>query len=387
VTVLCVVQARMGSSRLPGKVLKDVGGRPMLLYMLERLAPLRVDELVVATTDLDRDSPVADAAAAAGRPVVRGSEQDVLARFGACLDRHPADTVVRLTADCPLADPALVEAVVDLHMARGADYTCNVLPRTFPKGLDVEVMSAGSLRTAAAEARDQPEREHVTPFLYRHPERFRLANLRSGDDLGDERWTVDTADDLEFVRRVVEDFGGRTDFGWRDVLTAVGRKPVRSDGVYLRPAIASDADDVLRWRNEPDAVRRSGTGRPADPAEHRDWFAGRLDDPATRLWIAELDSTSVGFVRVDVASAVGTVSIAIDADRRGHGLGTAILHAVLERLEGDFQIEVLEALVQPDNVASLRAFQAAGFRPAGQRGPLTLLRWARMEDTRRESTS
>ena len=182
----------MGSSRLPGKVLEDLGGRPMLRFQLDRLAPLDVDHLVVATSTLARDDAIAEVAAAGGTPVVRGPEADVLERFLVALRTYPADTVVRLTGDCPLSDPGIIGEVVALHHERGADYTSNVFPRTFPKGLDVEVVSADALRTAAAEATDAAEREHVTPYLYRHPERFRLANLRSGLGLGDERWTVDT---------------------------------------------------------------------------------------------------------------------------------------------------------------------------------------------------
>ena len=128
----------------------------------------------------------------------------MLDRFAAALDAHPADHVVRLTADCPLADPVLVEAVLARHLDRGADYTSNVFPRTFPRGLDCEVMTAAALRTAHAEATDPAEREHVTPFLYRRPERFALANMRNDVPLGREGWTVDTADDLAFVRRIVD---------------------------------------------------------------------------------------------------------------------------------------------------------------------------------------
>jgi spore coat polysaccharide biosynthesis protein SpsF len=387
-SVLCVIQARTGSSRLPGKVLADLGGRPMLRYMLDRLSALGVDDLVVATTTLDRDTPVATVAREAGRPVVRGSEDDVLGRFIAALDEHPADTVIRLTADCPLVDPGLVADVLSLHQTRGADYTCNVLPRTFPKGLDVEVMSAPALEDAGAEARSPAEREHVTPFLYRHPERFKLANLRSGQDLGEERWTVDTADDLAFVRSVATAFGDRTDFGWREVLAAVGPTARPAPGrLHLRPAQATDADALLRWRNDPDAVRQSASGLTVEHEEHRQWLAERLEDPGTRIWIAEVDGTPVGMVRVDVTNAVGTVSIAVDQGTRGRGLGTAILRGLVERLEGDFQVETLEAFARPSNVASVRAFEGAGFRPSGDSGTFTVLRWAKMDGPQRESAS
>ena len=220
----CVVQARTGSSRLPGKVLAPIAGIPMLELMLHRLQSLAVDSLVVATTAYPRDEPVVDIAERCGVPVVRGPENDVLARFVLALEMHPASTVVRLTADCPVTDPRLVEAVIARHHERDAAYTANVLPRTFPRGLDVEVVHADALRAAHEEAVDPAEREHVTPFVYRRPERFELANLRSGLRLGDERWTVDTADDLEWVRSAFEAVGD-IDASWQHVLAAVRCRP------------------------------------------------------------------------------------------------------------------------------------------------------------------
>lgn len=219
---LAVVQARMGSTRLPGKVLADLGGRPVLELMLDRLARAHVDHLVVATSDLPGDDPVADLATRVGVPVVRGSEADVLGRFLVALDRFPADDVVRLTADCPLIDPLVVDAAVGLHRRTGADYTSNSLERTFPDGLDVEVVRAAALRAAAAEATARDEREHVTPFLHRHPERFRLASLETDEWLGHERWTLDTPADLARLREIVAALRDPVQAGWHDVLAVAG---------------------------------------------------------------------------------------------------------------------------------------------------------------------
>jgi spore coat polysaccharide biosynthesis protein SpsF len=216
VKALVVVQARMGSTRLPGKVLADLAGRPLLAFLLERLAALPWKR-VVATSELDRDDAVAAAAAEAGVAVVRGPEEDVLTRFAMAIDAYEPDLVVRLTADCPLSDPALVRAAVEQQRTAGADYVSNTVVRTFPDGLDVEVVRASVLRQAALEATDGFEREHVTPFVYRHPERFSHEVLRNDVDLSAERWTVDTAEDLEFVRSVVDRLGSSS-FGWRDVL-------------------------------------------------------------------------------------------------------------------------------------------------------------------------
>jgi len=212
----------MGSSRLPGKVLADLGGRPVLELMIDRLARAHVDHLVVATSDLPTDDPVAALAERGGVGVVRGPEADVLARFALALDRYPADDVVRLTADCPLVDPVIVDSALGLHRRCGADYTSNSLERTFPDGLDVEVVRADALRAAAVEATRPDEREHVTTFLHHHPERFALASLETAEQLGHERWTLDTADDLERLRTII---GGLTDpvaAGWHEVLAVAG---------------------------------------------------------------------------------------------------------------------------------------------------------------------
>ena len=357
----CVVQARMGSTRLPGKVLADLGGQPMLGFLLHRLSRLADATIVVATSDLDRDDPIEEVALAHGAAVVRGPEQDVLARFGMALERFPAATIVRITGDCPLVDPAIVRSVIELHRSRAADYTCNVLPRTYPKGLDVEVIAASALRVAIAEARDPAEREHVTPFFYRHPERFTLANLRSGVELGEERWTVDTAEDLEVVRDIVGRFAPDQDFGWQSILEIVGRKVEPVPGIRLRPARPDDGDFLLLLRNDPDAVRFSLTGSAVDPRQHDAWFRARMADPASRICIAELDGTPVGMVRVDIADAIGKVSIAVDPRQRGHGLGRKVLLALQAQWRGDVGVVRLEADVAETNTASRKAFTAIGF--------------------------
>lgn len=358
---VCVVQARTGSSRLPGKVLMELGGRPMLAFMLDRLTALAVDEIVVATSGLARDDAVADIATGAGIAVVRGSETDVLDRFAAVLAVHPADHVVRLTADCPLTDPAIVAAVVARHVEGDADYTCNVLPRSFPKGLDVEVARSSSLLAAAREAQAPAEREHVMPFLYRHPERFRLASVTTPEALGHERWTVDTAEDLDFVREALAATGDPW-AGWRTILDAVGRHVVPSAGeMWLRPARRDDAPLLLAWRNDATTVRFSGTGRRVRAEEHARWLDSRLADAGTRIWIGEVDGRPVGEVRVDVCDAVGEVDVAVAPDARGRGYGRGLLDALLVELRGDLQVCRLVASVHADNVASRRAFLGCGF--------------------------
>jgi spore coat polysaccharide biosynthesis protein SpsF len=373
-STLCVVQARTGSTRLPGKVLEDLDGRPMLRFMLDRLADLHVDELVVATSSLERDDVVAEIAHAAGRPVVRGSEKDVLARFAGALAVHPADHVVRLTADCPLADPVVIEAVLSRHVDRGAHYTSNVFPRTFPRGLDCEVMSAAALLVANAEATDASEREHVTPFLYRRPERFRLANMRNDLTLGREGWTVDTAEDLEFVRRLVS-YMPTNDFSWREAWAMVGSRTTDDPtAVVLVPAGREHSTFFLSCRNDSDAVRHSRSHRMIGREEHERWFAAKVDDPGVRLRVAMVRREAVGTVRVDVRTGVGEVGVAVAPAFRGQGFGTALLEALLDDIAADPQVVTLVAGVHAGNSASLRAFARVGFVANGADGEFRLLR-------------
>ena len=373
--VVAVIQARAGSTRLPGKVLMPLGGRPMLRYQLDRLRGVLPFPIVIATSTLERDDPVANLATDAGVACVRGSESDVLARFGAVLDAYAPETLIRLTGDCPLTDPTLVVDVLAAHQARGDDYTSNVFPRTFPCGLDVEVVGADVLRIAIAEAADPDEREHVMPFVYRRPSRFRLGNVASGLDLGDTRWVVDMADDLANVRAIVDHFAPRDDFAWRDILDAFPVPPVDCEGVTLRRASNDDSTFLLALRNDADAVRGSMTGRAVAPEEHGAWLAARLDSPATRLWIVQADGVDVGQLRLDIDDGVGTVSLGIAPDHRGHGLARAALGAVQQALRGDMQITRLHADVRRDNVASRRVFERAGFTTLGDTGDFVGCEW------------
>ena len=203
-SALAVVQARMSSTRLPGKVLADVCGEPMLVFQLKRLERAsRVERIVVATSDEASDDPIADAVP----NVYRGPLDDVLARFvGAMGDWHAP--VVRITGDCPFTDPGVVDSVIELFESTpGCAYASNIEPRVHPDGLDVEVVAADALRAVAAEATDAEAREHVTPAVRRDPERFPDAALDGDRSLAGLRWTVDLERDLEFVRLVAGRLG------------------------------------------------------------------------------------------------------------------------------------------------------------------------------------
>lgn len=201
--VLGILQARLSSSRLPGKVMRPLLGVPMIERQVERLRRARsLDGLLLATSTDPSDDALERWAGGSALPVHRGALNDVLDRFATAARPWQPAHVVRLTADCPLADPAVIDRVVTAHLDAGADYTSNTLQPTFPDGLDVEVMTLAALNAAAREATAPYQREHVTQFIIRQPERFHLYNVRNERDLSALRWTVDEPADFELIEAI-----------------------------------------------------------------------------------------------------------------------------------------------------------------------------------------
>ena len=230
----------MGSTRLPGKVLAPILGQPMLDRELERLERVRTPaEVIVATTTLPADDPVVDVARRRGISAYRGPDDDVLARFAGAAASIGAAIVVRATADCPLIDPGIVDLAIGRVRSGECDYASNTLVRTYPRGLDVEAFTRAALDIAHRESRNPAEREHVTPFIYRRPDRFRLCKLAATKDHSAERWTVDTAEDLKLVRRVYAAlYPSLPDFGMTQVLALLDAHPewrALNSGVPQKP--------------------------------------------------------------------------------------------------------------------------------------------------------
>ena len=225
--VVAIIQARMGSTRLPGKVLLELVGEPMLVRVVNRTRrATRLDEIVIATTTEARDEAIVGLCTSHGWAYFRGSEGDVLDRYYQAAEEYGADIVVRITSDCPLIEPEIIDLVVrEFLEEEELDYVSNTLPpRTFPRGLDVEVMSFETLERAWREDNDPAWREHVTPYIYRHPDKFRLKAISNDRDLSYMRWTVDTWEDLEFVCQIYNYFG-HDRFSWHEVLTLLEEHP------------------------------------------------------------------------------------------------------------------------------------------------------------------
>jgi len=227
-SVVAIVQARMGSTRLPGKVLKEVLGKPLLAWQLERLREAhRLGQIVVATSRNPGDDSIEAFCKRQGVDCHRGSELDVLDRYHEAAHLFAADSVVRITADCPLIDPRIIDRLIDMFLDGQYDYAGTDPERSFPLGLDAEVVSIQALETAWREAVDPAEREHVLPFLYRRPQRFRLGYLRRDPPLPTTlRWTVDTVQDFELVKRLLEALAPKhPSFTLEDILQVLQQNP------------------------------------------------------------------------------------------------------------------------------------------------------------------
>jgi spore coat polysaccharide biosynthesis protein SpsF len=216
----------MGSTRLPGKVRKDLVGDTVLARVVNRTRRARLlDDVVVATSTNPNDDVIGQECERLSVACFRGDEADVLDRYYQTAKHFRAFAVVRITSDCPLIDPELIDLTVRGFLDRGPDYATNSLVITYPRGLDVEVFTMDALDRCWQSARETYERVHVTPYMYEHPSRFKILSLTADDDYSRYRWTLDTAEDLEMIRAIYQHFDGKDDFGWREVLRLVESAP------------------------------------------------------------------------------------------------------------------------------------------------------------------
>lgn len=225
--ILAILQARVSSTRLPGKVLKPILGQPMLLRQIERLQrAAMIDTLLVATSSDRTDDALEDLCNKHEIRCFRGNLEDVLDRFYRAAHPYKPDHVVRLTGDCPLADPQLIDQVISFHLKGGFDYTSNALEPSYPDGLDVEVVRFTSLAQAWEEAALPSQREHVTPFIHQQPGRFKIGSVKNSADLSSLRWTVDEPLDFELVTIIYETlYPQNPAFTTRDILMLQDQRP------------------------------------------------------------------------------------------------------------------------------------------------------------------
>lgn len=372
---VAIIQARMTSTRLPGKVLADLCGEPLLAHMLCRVQRAkRIDAVWVATTTNAADEPVVALCTSLGIPVFRGSESDVLGRFARAAEKAQAEVLMRLTADCPMTDPVLIdEALVEFASGR-YDYYSNAIRRTFPDGLDFEVFSRAALDEADARAREPFQREHVTPYMRSGAYDdvgtgdFRVGQFLAPADFGHLRWTVDTPADLTRVRLLVRELPEH--YGWLDAIALLTRRPELFEArlpkipvIRLRPAVEADSDLLFAWVNRPEKLATAlNTTTQISRETHDAWLVCKLLSPDAGIWIA-IDESGIplGQTRLERRKGALEVDIFVETEARRRGTGLAMLDALRIEAARRWPGTPLLARIRPDNWSSRRLFVKAGY--------------------------
>lgn len=227
--IAVITQARVGSTRLPGKIMKEILGKTILIHDLDRIKEMKtINKIVVATTDLEKDDIIVKTVTRYDNNIgiYRGSERDVLDRYYKASIEFNADVIVRITSDCPLIDPRISDLVVETFLKNESDYCCNNMPRTYPHGLDTETFSFETLERAWKEAHTPYEREHVTPYIVDNQDKFKMINVRNNVDLSRLRWTLDYPEDFEFIAEIYKRlYPKKKIFYVDDILGVLNREP------------------------------------------------------------------------------------------------------------------------------------------------------------------
>ena len=373
--ILLIIQARMNSSRLPGKVLADICGKPCLQHVLERVSQSnKVNNIVVATTTNPVDNPVVDLCNQLGYKTFCGDENDVLGRLYGAAEIEEAVTIVRITADCPMIDPDVIDEVISTFLINNHDYVSNTIKRTYPDGLDVEVMSIDALREAHKKATAPFLREHVTPYITgKRPDLgsgdFSIGHVEFVDDFSYIRWTLDTKEDLHRIRALVSKLP--EDYHWLQALSIAKRRTDLSGSVFnkkltgeisLRLAIASDVDILFEWVNTPSSlINKVKNNALIEWSDHQNWFNKRLSNTNVRIWIVEQDEQAIGQVRVEYVNDKLLIDIFIDSLYRGKSYGLTALKLLMEQCQVVYPDVPLCAVVKSENLPSLHLFRQAGF--------------------------
>ncbi|MGE7931977.1 cytidylyltransferase domain-containing protein [Viridibacillus arvi] len=226
-TVTAIIQARMGSTRLPGKILKEVNGKPLLAYQLERIAHSEcIDKIVIATTLDQKDDVIVEFCDNNDVEYYRGSENDVLSRYYETAELYEGESIVRLTSDCPIIDPVILDKTIKYYVDNDYDYVSNTIERTYPRGLDTEVFSRAALEKAYKEATLLRDKEHVTAYMYSNPKKFKLGYITNEEDYSKYRWTVDTTEDFELIELIFKKLYKKNSmFYMKDVIELLKQNP------------------------------------------------------------------------------------------------------------------------------------------------------------------
>lgn len=370
--VIAIIQARMGSSRLPGKVLMNLMGKSVLEHVIYRVRQCKeIDDVIIATTTLQKDDVIVNKLNNIGIRSYRGKEEDVLERYYEAAKAYNVTDVVRITSDCPLIDPKVIDEVIRFYKQNSYDIVTNApgdeSERTYPRGLDVEVFSFRSLEEANFNATEEYQREHVTPYIYEH--KFKVFKYKNKLDYSSYRWTLDTWEDFELISKIYEAmYNEQQMFYMRDVLEYIDKNPevvninkaiVQKSirGISLKKAVKDDCDLFYKWANEDETRKNSFSSEKIELEDHIRWFYEKLEDSNTEIYVVIKAEKYVGQVRLEKKNDVSYISYSIDKQYRRNGIGTEVLR-IIKSLSKENK---LIGKVKKTNTASIKAFRKAGY--------------------------
>lgn len=370
--VVCIIQARVGSTRLPKKVLREICGKTVLEHDVNRLKKIKnIDKIVIATTTEEKDIEIVSEAERLEINYFRGSENDVLSRYYYAAKEYNADVVVRVTSDCPLLDPDITEAIIQYYIDNMNKYVyvSNTLDRTYPRGLDTEVFSFDALEKAFKEAILESDREHVTPYIWRNGEMFNKFQYKNDKDYSDLRLTLDTEEDLKLIEEVYNYlYYHKNRFNLSDIINLFNIRPELKlinaeieqkkviDGLYLRKVTKGDCDLIFLWANDRETRKNSFNSNALTYGDHKQWFNKKIEDTED-FYILKSYEENLGQVRLDKVNEGYIISYSIDSKYRGKGYGKKILELLEQKISLSNQFKTFIAYVKKGNMKSVKIFE------------------------------
>jgi spore coat polysaccharide biosynthesis protein SpsF len=375
--VVCIIQARVGSTRLPGKVLKEICGKTVLEHDIDRLKGVKnIDKIVIATTTLEKDNAIIDECKRLGVSYFRGSEEDVLARYYYSAKENEADVVVRVTSDCPLIDSEVSENIIQYYLnnIEKYDYVSNTLQRTYPRGLDTEVFSFQALEKAFNEASSVRDREHVTPYIWDNDKIFKIFQYENEEDYSHFRWTLDTTEDYKLISTIYNYFENKEYFTMNDIVKFLKENPSIEeinkdieqkkidDNLFLINADQGHCDLIYEWANDDGVRENSFSSEKILYEDHLRWYTKILSDPNIKMYLLADSNKNIGVIRLESKEDENVISYSIAKDSRGKGYGYKILLKMEEELIKSHKKLKLIAYVKKQNIASLKIFNKLNYK-------------------------
>jgi len=374
---VAIIQARVGSTRLPRKVLKEIKGKTILYHVVQRVKQCKyIDDIIIATSNLEQDDDIVKEAKGIGVSYFRGSESDVLSRYYHAAKSNNADIIVRITSDCPLIDPNVTDKLVKHYLNNKHDIVTNAVAdlskRTYPRGLDTEVFSFKQLELANLNAKEPYQREHVTPYIYENTDN--IYYYLNEIDYSKYRWTLDTKEDFILINEIYNHFyNGNHDFYLNEIVKFMEENPKLHDInknfekkynlgspiiIKLRKATYEDCYLLFDWANDEAVRANSFNSKKIDIEAHKQWLKNKLQDKNTELYIILNDGYNVGTIRIDNSDIEAMISYSIASEFRGKGIGKAVLKYIKDNMKE----RKLVGLVKHDNIASIKSFESAGYK-------------------------